>query len=373
MTVGPRDIGLRILVLSDSLGGFGCAIAESLVEHLGERANESTEIDHVDFFERFVPEVEVLGRLAHVQDSSFIPEVTGSLRIVRGVVPDNPVLRALDEGGLDRFADYVRGGSPRLVIATSLVAAAAAAEIASRYGLFVVAVIPSLSARDSWLHPGCNLYFVATKEVREDLMVAGIPYNRIVVSGLPSAVSDAPIAREQLRRNRALPDRFTAVVCDVNSSAVDTKHVAIGLAALGVQVVIPITQGEGRSAQRLKALAQVNELVSLVDATDSTVDAVALGDVVCARAGSRELLGAVSAGIPSILYSPVPRQESESVDFLVNAGLSLLSRDDDDMIEKVRFLSTHPDRLAQLARAAATVGRNSATRLVAERVVAESR
>ena len=68
-------------------------------------------------------------------------------------------------------------------------------------------------------------------------------------------------------------------------------------------------------------------------------------DVLVGKAGGLTVSEALAVGLPLIIYNPVPGQELYNVDFLVNYGAGLLARDEDDVVEKVRFLSTHPERL----------------------------
>jgi UDP-N-acetylglucosamine:LPS N-acetylglucosamine transferase len=48
----------------------------------------------------------------------------------------------------------------------------------------------------------------------------------------------------------------------------------------------------------------------------------------------------------------------------------MISRDEDDVVEKVRFLSTHPERLRQMTDDAAMLGKPGAAQSVCERVLA---
>ena len=93
-------------------------------------------------------------------------------------------------------------------------------------------------------------------------------------------------------------------------------------------------------------------------------------DVLVGRAGGATTARAVSIGLPQIIYNPVPGQERRNVDFLVNCGAALFARDADDVEEKVRFVSTHPDRLRQLAENAAALGGVDAVQVVCERTLA---
>lgn len=168
-----------------------------------------------------------------------------------------------------------------------------------------------------------------------------------------------------------LAERFTVVLGRAGYSQADVKGIAAALVGRGIQVVVERGQ-DSRADRQVGVLAATSHLLSVVD-SGLNGSAALLGDVVMGRAGSALLLEAVCAGVPSVIYTPVARQETANVDFLLNAGASLLARDGEDAVEKARFLSNHPDRLNQMRVSARAVGTNNAARLVVDRLAATIR
>jgi processive 1,2-diacylglycerol beta-glucosyltransferase len=326
------------------------------------------DVTEVDFFEQYLPGIAVLARLSYTQDAQFIPQLSGTLEAASAGFSESPVVQALMHGGIGHIGSEIGRGGYDLVVVTSPVGAAAICEVPRTQRPPVVAVLPAFSVKGTWIHPGCDLYFVATKEVREDLVMAGIPYTRIVVSGIPSEVTQRQSSRAEFRKRAGVVDRFTVVLGGAGHSSADVRFIAATLARHGIQVVA-VPGREARVVRQLHRLAESNALLHVIESREES-RAVLLADVVLARAGGQVLLEAVCGGVPSIIYNPVASQESANVDFLVNAGTSLLSRDDDDSVEKVRFLSGHPDRLAQMTEATCSVGRNNVSKLVTDRLAA---
>ena len=93
-------------------------------------------------------------------------------------------------------------------------------------------------------------------------------------------------------------------------------------------------------------------------------------DVLVAHAGGIALAESLAVGLPLVILGPVPCRETRNVDALVNNGAALLSRDEADAVEKVKFLSTHPDRLTQMVANAGTLGKPGAVQTICERVLA---
>jgi processive 1,2-diacylglycerol beta-glucosyltransferase len=123
----------------------------------------------------------------------------------------------------------------------------------------------------------------------------------------------------------------------------------------------------------MDSLAKKKELVRVFGYTSDMHKMMRAADVLVGKAGGLTVSEALAVGLPLIIYNPVPGQELYNVDFLVNFGAGLLSRDEDDVVEKVRFLSAHPERLQQMTDDAAMLGKPGAAQSVCERVLAALR
>jgi len=194
-----------------------------------------------------------------------------------------------------------------------------------------------------------------------------------VVSGIPVAEKFAEeFERAKLRRELGLGDRFTALLTAAAGLPGDVRDIAAQLAGWGIQVAA-VTGHNSRLKRRLDTLAKKADLVKVFGYTNDMHKMMRAADVLVGKAGGLTVSEALAVGLPLIIYNPVPGQELYNVDFLVNYGAGLLSRDEDDVVEKVRFLSTHPERLDQMAVNASTLGKPGAAQTICERVLAALR
>jgi processive 1,2-diacylglycerol beta-glucosyltransferase len=195
----------------------------------------------------------------------------------------------------------------------------------------------------------------------------------VVVSGIPVAEKFAEqFDRATLRRELGLADRFTALLTAAAGLPGDVRDIAAQLAGWGIQVAA-VTGNNSRLKRRMDTLAKKAELVRVYGYTSDMHKMMRGADVLVGKAGGLTVSEALAVGLPLIIYNPVPGQELYNVDFLVNYGAGMLSRDEDDVVEKVRFLSTHPERLQQMALNAGTLGKPAAAQAVCERVLAALR
>ena len=363
----------RVLIFSASFGGGHRSAAEALVRYYRAHYADTVDVRMVDFFQEFMPSVNVLAKFGYQQSVQFFPALYGNFYDVSNKLPTNPVVHELRTMGFARAAAYIGEYRPDAVISTFPIAGGVVSDIKADRPLIAGTVITDYGVHRAWLHPATDFYFCACKEVREDLVVRGIPWDRTVVSGIPVAEKFAEkFERTRLRRELGLSDRFTALLTAAAGQPGDLRDIATQLAGWGIQVAA-VTGHNARLKRRLDTLARKADLVQVTGYTNDMHKMMQAADVLVGKAGGLTVSEALAVGLPLIIYNPVPGQEIYNVDFLVNYGAGLSSRDEDDVVEKVRFLSTHPERLQQMAANTATLGKPEAAQTICERVLAAVR
>ncbi len=363
----------RVVVFSASYGGAAHGVAESIAAYYQTRGSDTVELTVVDPLAQFMPNVNVLAKFAYQQGSEFFPTGRGDLARMTRLGPQNQVMSGLAAGGLDRIAEYLSAHDPHVVISTSPIAAGVAAELSADRSFSAVSVVTDFDARDSWIHPTTALFFVPSRDVRDELAVGGTPWDRIIVSGVPVADKfSAGATGPGLRKYLGIADRFTALLLATASPQVDSDHIAAELASAGIQVMAA-AGANARVQRRLMAVSEKTGLVRVFGFTEEMPALMRGSDVLVAHAGGIALAEALAVGLPLVILGPVPGHETRTVDALVNNGVALLSRDESDAVEKVKFLSTHPERLTQMVANAGTLGKRDAVQTVCERVLVFAR
>ena len=363
----------RVLIFSASFGGGHRSAAEALLRYFHTHHADVVDVSVVDFFQEFMPSANVLAKFSYQQSVQFFPALYGSFYDVSNKLPTNPVVHELRSRGFARAASYIGAYRPDAVISTFPVAGGVVSDLKADRPIIAGTVITDYGVHQAWLHPATDLYFCACREVREDLVARGIPWDRTVVSGIPVAEKFAEeFDRAELRRSLGLSDRFTALLTAAAGSSGDLRDIAAQLAGAGIQVAA-VTGNNSRLKRRLDTLSKKSDLVRVFGYTKEMHKMMRAADVLVGKAGGLTVSESLSVGLPLIIFNPVPGQELYNVDFLVNYGAGLLARDEEDVVDKVRFLSTHPERLQQMATDARMLGKPEAAQTICECVLAEMR
>ncbi len=167
MMSSARSTKRRILIFSASFGGGHRSAAEALMRYLVAHHEDAVEVRIVDFFERFMPSVNMLAKFAYEQSVALVPDLYGTFFDVSNAVPSNPVVHELRIMGFQRAQAYIDDFCPDAVISTFPVAGGVVSDIKNERPMVSATVITDYGVHRTWLHPGTDLYFVASKEVRE--------------------------------------------------------------------------------------------------------------------------------------------------------------------------------------------------------------
>lgn len=363
----------RILILSATFGGGHWSAANALKEYYAAHYSDEVEVHVIDFFEEFVPSLNVLARFAYQQSVQFFPVAYGTFFELSNKLPTNPVVHELRIMGMARASSFIAQWRPDAVISTFPVAGGVVADIKAGRPLVSATVITDFGAHRTWLHPATDLYFVACDEVREDLIIRGIPWDRVAVSGIPIREGfSQDVGRTECLEGFGLADRYTVLLAPAGGSASDAAALASDIADAGIQVAAFSGRSE-RLRRRLDMAAQRRTLLKVFGFIEEMPRMMRAADVLVGKAGGLTVSEALAKRLPLLIFNPVPGQEVYNVDFLVNYGAGLWCRDEEDVVEKVRFLATHPERLDQMSENAGALGKPAAARAVCERVLASVR
>jgi len=221
-------------------------------------------------------------------------------------------------------------------------------------------VVTDYTAHAFWAYPDVDGYFVASEDVRDLLVLRGVPPSIIHVSGIPidPAIAE-PKDAASVRRVRALPP---GPLITLFGGGLDPERVQRAVEALlaseikGTLIVVA-GRNPNREAQ-LRGLAggaglrlQVMGFVTFVD------DLIVASDLVISKPGGMIVSEVLARGTPLLLVDPIPGQEDWNADFVAAAGAGIQLRQMASLPATIRHILAHPAWLAGMQDRAAAAGR----------------
>jgi hypothetical protein len=366
----PRAVprGRKVVVLYGSYSRAACASADALAAYLREAQGGGVDVALLDVLEHFAPGAAVLARFAQQQSTDFFPSSHGDIAALSASCPHSVLLNELTERVLGGLRAYLETDWPMAVLSTCSVAAAAVAEVAEP-GLILGHVLTGFDASREWIHPRTDVIFAAAPQTRDDLVLKGVAWDRIACTGIPVAQQWTEVAQMPSAAVSASSrgDRFSVLIYPSSSS--DGVELASSLSGMGIRAFIVVANGS-RAERRLSGQLDSEGSVRIVTDSRALREAVRSVGMAAGDAALLPVEGCLAAGLPLILYNQVPAADVGSVDFMVNWGALITSRDEVDALARIRFFSQHRSRLDQMADAARTLGRPEAVRTVCERMLA---
>lgn len=317
-------------------------------------SQQGTGVSRIALLVAAVPQAAAM-RLPGVTPGGARASVFGDFSALAARLEGDPLAGALAAGGLDRASDALAGAGA--VLAFGDLAAGMSAE-ASAGRWTTVAVLPYFDPTACWLHPGVGWWYVPCAEARDALVVRGVSFDRVAVTGVPAV--DVAVKSGGRFTVGMLPEPFSS----------EEKHLVRGLASIGVTVLVAVGDDARLAADLGDAASGGARLVTGPGAADEVLGA---STVLVCGAGSPHVFAALAAGRPLVVRAPDDDRALRDGDFLVNLGAALPARDDEDAVSRVRFLASHPDRLAEMGEDSRALGRPGAVKTVCERFLAAIR
>ncbi|MFA5552652.1 MAG: glycosyltransferase [Trueperaceae bacterium] len=368
--------GPRVLVLSASIGGGHVAAARALMAAFQELGVEA---EHADLLEHTALPFRRLYRQAYFDLVRTMPDLVEWI----GRRLDRPSERTSVQRRLRaravRLLSYevpriVDRYQPTVVVHTHFLGAQIMSGRMRRHRLLPQAVvITDFFAHAFWLQPGVARYFVASGEVRAQLLSAGVDEHRVRVTGIPidlrfSELQSSPARASDLNREHLL----------VLAGGLGADHVRKILTQLKeFKWPLKVTVVCGRSselatvAQEVVAEAPGPVTFEVLGFVTNMPELMSSATLALTKPGGLTSSEALAARLPMMLVSPYPLQEEINAHLLLENGVAVRVEPLTTLSHKLRSLLEEEGRLAAMRDAAARLAKPDAARSVARIVIDE--
>ena len=362
-------------MLSASIGGGHVAAAKALLaafDELGVQAEHADLLDHTAlpfrrlyrqaYFDlvRTMPDlVEWIGRRLDKPSERTSVQRRLRARAVRLLSYEVPRI-------VDRY-------QPTVVVHTHFLGAQIMSGRMRRHRLLPQAVvITDFFAHAFWLQPGVARYFVASGEVRAQLLSAGVDEHRVRVTGIPIDL------------------RFSDLPEPAPADGGEKEHLLVLAGGLGADHVrkiltqlrefrwpLKVTVVCGRSselatvAQEVVAESSGPVTFQVLGFVTNMPELMADATLALTKPGGLTSSEALAARLPMMLVSPYPLQEEINANVLLENGCAVRVEPLSTLSHKLRNLLEEEGRLKAMRDAAARLAKPNAARDVARTVLDE--
>ncbi|QJC53712.1 glycosyltransferase [Paenibacillus albicereus] len=352
------------LLLYASYGDGHLQAAKTIRDQLA--AQGCRRIQMVDLMGEAHPLLDALSRRFYRSSYRFFPRLYGWLyEATRLAASRSPLARCLHSPGRRRLVQLLREERPDILLHTFPLFPGPPAGSPDRPAL-TAAIVTDYDLHRRWVHPGIDRYYAPTEEMRAELLAAGVPEERVCVAGIPVRPGfDARLRgldRSELSR-RGFDPELPLVLLIGGGAGVLGGLLPACARLLEARPRLQLALICGRNAAfarkarrrfaghpgagRLHVLGYVEELPELMRHAACLVT----------KPGGLTIAEGLAAGVPLVLFRPVPGQERRNAAYAERMGAAAVARTPDALAEAVLKLLADPVRLKESARRAEALGR----------------
>lgn len=365
------------LVLTASYGEghrqAGQAVAEAL-----QRLAPNLRVLVQDYVQLVRPYLNASVRWAYIQSVRHAPRLYRWFYDTTDRIPrSSRVHRWINSVGMEELHAYLEELRPAAVLSTYPTPAGVLSSLrtAGRLSVRNLVVITDFTVHNQWVHPEVDRYFVGAEAVAEQLVARGVPREKVVVSGIPirMELGRLPPREEAARFLQLDPSLPTVVFMGGAYGLIGGFGKVVALLAhlpVAAQVVVVAGRSRHRAREARRAAAGAPRPVHVLGFVDRMETVYACADVLVTKAGGLTVSEALAAGVPMIIYRPIPGQESRNTEFLVAHRAARFAHAPEELEREVIHLLTHEEQRRALGEAARALGRPDAAMSVARETLA---
>lgn len=357
----------KVLLLTASFGDGHIQAANALKEAL---CHEGWIVKMVDYLDWFHPTIKTFAKLSLVQGVQRAPKLYGMFyQAMSSLPPSSQIQKSLNHMGVKKLMQCLESFNPDVVVSTfptpnGVMSALRADGLTS---IPNVAVLTDYTAHGQWIHAHTDMYFVANDTVKEELMVQGVPSEKIRVSGIPlrqkfiMTKGELFNRRQYLRRKHGLGQDTPLVLmmgggCGVLGNPSNWEHL-MGQPDVQFAVICGHNRRIQRQFQRISSTH--THVLGYIDEVDEWM---AMSDLVVTKAGGITVTESLAMELPMVLFGSIPGQEERNAIFATQSGAAVRANSFAGVEHWITTLMSNRKSLGQMRLAARACKVQDATR-----------
>ena len=237
----------------------------------------------------------------------------------------------------------------------------------------IATIMTDFHLHNQWLYlpEYIDYFFVSNNSMKEQMVNSDkIPEEKIFVTGIP--ISDKfkkTYNKEDIYEEFWLdPEKETVLFFGGGEFGLGREMSYMTLKTIirlykDVQVVAISGKNKKMYNNFNKLVSKTNssDRVKVLEYTDKVAELMSIANIVVTKAGGLTIAESLASSLPIIIINPIPGQEEENAEFLVEAGCAIWIKKDDNIARALKTLSRNPDKIAEMKKSSANLAKPNAT------------
>lgn len=236
---------------------------------------------------------------------------------------------------------------------------------------FVTVVTDLVSAHASWFNRRVDLCIVPTEIARQHALRNGLPPEKVEVIGLPVArgFCQPEGDKQQAREKLELPPEMKLILLIGGGEGMGPiEEIARAIDAAELSAGLVIITGRNQALKQRLEMISWRRPTFVLGFVRNMPDYMLAADILVSKAGPGTITEALNVGLPIILYSRLPGQESGNVEYVVGEGAGIWAPTPERIITALKRWLDHPALLHEATRNARCLARPQAALQIAHKL-----
>jgi processive 1,2-diacylglycerol beta-glucosyltransferase len=362
----------KVLILYASYGDGHLQVARAIADAMKEQGNARTVM--IDLMAESHPWLNELTRRFYRKSYTHMPSLYGWMYdFTRPMKHDSLFGGLLHSFGRDKIRRILDAERPDVVIHTFPSFALPELKKRGRPQPPSCAVVTDFDLHRRWVHPSIERYYVATEDMKTELVQLGIPDGNVQVSGIPlkggfrsllaaSRVKSGsvfpaslalPARKAELFRRYGLEPELPVVLIMAGAEGCmpDLERICDSLLEEpGLQIALVCGRNAALQAEMEQAYSADPRFdrLNVYGFVEQMDELMTQSTCLLTKPGGVTLSEAIAAGLPMFAYRPVPGQEKQNALYLASKGALTIAYESDALINEIKGLLADPLRYAAM-------------------------
>jgi processive 1,2-diacylglycerol beta-glucosyltransferase len=341
----------KLLVLYASYGDGHIQVSRALQERF---ESEGCDVVLVDLFAEAYPLLNEFTKYIYIKSYTLFPKLYGwSYYSTREMRNDTLFSAWFHSWGMSKLKEVLRREQPDGVVNTFPMLAMPELRKKSGVAMPIFTVITDYVLHWRWLHPLIDRYYVATDDLKAQMIEAGVAEHRIQATGIPLKSAFRPMERTPtLYEKYGLDKTKRTVLIMAGSYGVlqGLKDVCASLADLP-QVQLMVVCGKNTSLyESMQGSMSDRSNIRIFGFMKEMHELMSLADTMVTKPGGITLTESIQCALPVVLFRPVPGQERDNAEYLSSKGAACIANDEVTLTEQIEAMLGEEQRHAEAVR-----------------------
>ncbi|RDI45865.1 MGDG synthase family glycosyltransferase [Falsibacillus pallidus] len=343
----------RILILSASVGDGHNQVAKALSEAVVDR-HPAVEPVVIDTMEWLHPYLSPISTLLYKKSIKNFPQVYSFLyRKTQIRNSFSTRLNSIFTIGMNSMLKIIEKIRPSAIISTHPFAAGIVSKLKEQRCIDIpaVTVITDYAYHSYWIYPFTDQYIVGSRQVKDELMNMGVEEYKIKATGIPlrRRFNEILSRKTLFAKYNLRPDKFTLLVMGGGDGFFNKESFeAFEDIPYSIQLIIICGRNEKLRQHLEREFSGSKHDVLLMGFTENVHEIMAISDLMITKPGGVTSSEAIAMNLPLLLFNPLPGQEEDNAQFLLQSGLARLVHTPHELIYNINRMLNDPRTLTYM-------------------------